>query len=128
MGITEERQTTQPSAYHTTMRSASEPPTEGQSDHAENAENAPKKRGPKPGSEAAKHGGRATARRYGREFYSRIGRKGGATNRERHDKDFWREIGRKGGETTKQKHGEHYYKEIGRKGGHHSKRDKRPPE
>jgi uncharacterized protein len=42
-----------------------------------------------------------TKRRYGADFYQRIGRKGG----------------KKGGLTTKQRYGADFYRTIGRKGG-----------
>ena len=35
-----------------------------------------KKRGPAPGSQRAKHGGQAVRKKYGPEFYSRIGKMG----------------------------------------------------
>jgi general stress protein YciG len=52
-------------------------------------------------SEAGRKGGQTTLKKYGTEFYQKIGRKGG----------------RKGGQTTKQRYGTEFYKKIGRKGG-----------
>jgi uncharacterized protein len=52
-------------------------------------------------AEAGRKGGLTTKRRYGPDFYQRIGRKGG----------------KKGGLTTKQRYGADFYRTIGRKGG-----------
>lgn len=52
-------------------------------------------------AEAGRKGGFATKRRYGDDYFSRIGRLGG----------------QKGGESTKRRYGVDFYKEIGRKGG-----------
>jgi uncharacterized protein len=52
-------------------------------------------------AEAGRKGGLTTKRRYGADFYQRIGRKGG----------------KKGGLTTKQRYGADFYRTIGRKGG-----------
>ena len=52
-------------------------------------------------SEAGRKGGKTTLKKYGTEFYQKIGQKGG----------------RKGGQTTKQRYGTEFYQEIGRKGG-----------
>ena len=52
-------------------------------------------------SEAGRKGGLTTKRRYGADFYQRIGRKGC----------------KKGGLTTKQRYGPEFYRTIGRKGG-----------
>jgi hypothetical protein len=52
-------------------------------------------------SEAGRKGGKTTLKKYGTEFYQKIGQKGG----------------RKGGQTTKKKYGTKFYQEIGRKGG-----------
>ena len=51
--------------------------------------------------EVGRKGGLTTKRRYGADFYQRIGRKGG----------------KKGGLTTKQRYGPEFYRTIGRKGG-----------
>ncbi len=48
--------------------------------------------------EAARKGGNTTKRRYGPEFYSRIGRKGGQRVARERGPEFYSEIGRKGGE------------------------------
>jgi general stress protein YciG len=77
----------------------------------------PKKRGPQPGSEKAKHGGQAVREKYGPDFYSRIGKKGGEAVKEKHGPAFYAEIGKKGGETTKREHGPEFYSRIGKKGG-----------
>lgn len=52
-------------------------------------------------SEAGRKGGKSTLKKYGSEFYQKIGQKGG----------------RKGGQTTKERYGTKFYQEIGRKGG-----------
>jgi uncharacterized protein len=52
-------------------------------------------------SEAGRKGGKTTLKKYGTEFYQKIGQKGG----------------RKGGQTTKERYGTTFYQEIGRKGG-----------
>jgi hypothetical protein len=57
-------------------------------------------------AEAGRKGGETTAKRYGSEFYEKIGEKGG----------------KKGGQTTKQKYGHEFYEEIGHKGGQKVKR------
>jgi len=52
-------------------------------------------------SEAGRKGGMTTKKRYGAEFYSRIGtvggKKGGATTKKRYGPEFYQKIGRKGG-------------------------------
>jgi uncharacterized protein len=52
-------------------------------------------------AEAGRKGGLTTKRRYGPEFFERIGRIGG----------------KKGGDTTKSRYGIEFYQSIGRKGG-----------
>jgi uncharacterized protein len=52
-------------------------------------------------ADAGRKGGLTTKKRYGADFYQRIGRKGG----------------KKGGLTTKQRYGPDFYRTIGRKGG-----------
>jgi general stress protein YciG len=52
-------------------------------------------------AEAGRKGGQTTKKRYGDDFFGKIGRLGG----------------RKGGETTKQRYGIEFYQRIGRKGG-----------
>ena len=52
-------------------------------------------------AEAGRKGGLTTKRRYGDEFFGRIGRIGG----------------KKGGDTTKRRYGVEFYQQIGRKGG-----------
>jgi general stress protein YciG len=78
-----------------------------------------RKRGPKPGTEAAKRGGRATRDKRGTEHYRRIGAIGGATVLEKHGLEFYREIGRRGGETTRRTLGTEHFARIGRIGGRH---------
>ncbi len=52
-------------------------------------------------SEAGRKGGQATKKKYGSDFYSKIGSVGG----------------KKGGQTTKKRYGTEFYQKIGRKGG-----------
>jgi uncharacterized protein len=52
-------------------------------------------------AEAGRKGGQTTKKRYGEDFFGKIGRLGG----------------KKGGETTKQRYGIEFYQKIGRKGG-----------
>jgi general stress protein YciG len=52
-------------------------------------------------AEAGRKGGLTTKKRYGPEFFGRIGRVGG----------------KKGGDTTKRRYGVEFYQRIGRKGG-----------
>lgn len=52
-------------------------------------------------ADAGRKGGLTTKKRYGADFYQKIGRKGG----------------KKGGLTTKQRYGADFYRTIGRKGG-----------
>jgi uncharacterized protein len=52
-------------------------------------------------AEAGRKGGQTTKKRYGEDFFGKIGRLGG----------------KKGGETTKQRYGIEFYQRIGRKGG-----------
>jgi uncharacterized protein len=89
----------------------------------QHAEGVRRKPGPKPGTEAAKHGGRAAAAKYGTAFYSRIGKVGGTHLRERLGSEHFTRIGRLGGEITKQKHGREHFVRIGKIGG--SRRPKR---
>jgi uncharacterized protein len=82
-----------------------------------NVEKTGKKRGPVAGTEEARRGGEAVRKKYGREFYARIGKKGGDTVRREHGSEFYAEIGRKGGEQTKKRQGSDFYARIGRIGG-----------
>jgi uncharacterized protein len=50
---------------------------------------------------AGRKGGERTKRRYGSDFFVKIGRKGG----------------KKGGEATKKRHGVEFFRRIGRRGG-----------
>jgi general stress protein YciG len=52
-------------------------------------------------SEAGRKGGLSTKKKYGPDFYSKIGSVGG----------------KKGGQTTKKRYGTEFYQKIGRKGG-----------
>ena len=52
-------------------------------------------------AEAGRKGGETTKKRYGPDFYSKIGSVGG----------------KKGGQTTKKRYGTEFYQKIGRKGG-----------
>lgn len=52
-------------------------------------------------AEAGRKGGKATKKKYGADFYRKIGQAGG----------------KKGGKTTKQRYGVEFYQKIGRKGG-----------
>lgn len=76
-----------------------------------------RKRGPKPGTEAARRGGRAVSARYGHDFYTQIGKKGGETVRRQHGSEFYMQIGKKGGDSTKRNQGAEFYARIGKKGG-----------
>lgn len=84
----------------------------------------PKRRGPKPGSEAAKHGGQATRDKWGVEHFRRIGALGGAMVRKERGPEFYKEMGRRGGEATRRKLGTEHYARIGRIGGR--RKPKRP--
>jgi uncharacterized protein len=48
-------------------------------------------------AEAGKRGGKSTAKKYGKEFYSSIGAKGGKATSKNQGTAFYKEIGRKGG-------------------------------
>jgi general stress protein YciG len=52
-------------------------------------------------AEAGRKGGQTTKKKYGSDFYSKIGSVGG----------------KKGGQTTKKRYGTEFYQKIGRKGG-----------
>ena len=80
-----------------------------------------KRRGPRPGTAAARRGGQAVAEKYGREFYSTIGAKGGRAAKEQLGLDFYASIGHRGGETTQKTYGKEHYARIGRIGGQHGK-------
>ncbi len=60
--------------------------------------------------EAGRKGGKATARKYGSEFYEEIGKKGGRIG------------GPKGGMVTKERYGHEFYESIGHKGGQRVKK------
>jgi uncharacterized protein len=84
------------------------------------------RRGPKPGTEAAKRGGRATRDKCGTEHYRRIGAIGGSTVLEERGLEFYREIGRRGGESTRRKLGAEHYARIGRLGGRRKRQRESP--
>jgi hypothetical protein len=84
----------------------------------QNTEQTPlRKRGPKPGTAAAKRGGIAAREKYGVEHFRQIGKKGGTTVKERHGSEYYSRIGHQGGEQTKARHGSEYFSRIGRIGG-----------
>jgi general stress protein YciG len=76
-----------------------------------------KRRGPVPGTEQARHGGDSVRKKYGVEFYSRIGKQGGETVKQKRGTAYYAEIGHKGGAATAAKHGPEFYSRIGKKGG-----------
>ncbi len=84
------------------------------------------RRGPKPGTEAAKRGGWATRDKCGTEHYRRIGAKGGSTVLNQRGLEFYREIGRRGGESTRGKLGTEHYARIGRIGGKRKRKRESP--
>ena len=76
------------------------------------------KRGPKPGTENARHGGQAVAAKYGPlGHYARIGKIGGESVRDSRPADYFAAIGQKGGLTTLARHGVEHYERAGAKGG-----------
>ena len=97
--MTEDRTTPLPSTTQSTPRSPSE---------ADVVEEVPKpakkkRRGPRPGSAAAKRGGQAMAETHDHDYFAAIGRKGGKAMKAR-GPDYFREIGRKGGLAKHHKH------------------------
>lgn len=104
--------------------------TRGRTPHDEEdrPQTGPKKRGPKPGTPAARKGGLAAAARLGHDFYVGIGRKGGETVKRTHSLDYYSEMGKKGGATTRDRRGSEFYAEIGRKGGQRNKKKASDPE
>lgn len=78
---------------------------------------AQRKRGPRPGTDAARRGGEAVVAKLGVEHFRRIGRMGGRSAAKQHGPDFYTDIGRKGGNATRSKLGLEHYQAIGRKGG-----------
>ncbi len=83
----------------------------------EPAEATPRRRGPRPGAENAKHGGIAVREKYGHDFFAKIGAMGGKKVRERRGVDFYADIGRVGGQRTRDTLGIEHYERIGRMGG-----------
>ena len=59
----------------------------------------------------------AASKKYGPEYYSRIGKKGGTVVKEKLGSEHYMRIGKQGGETTKKKLGTEHYARIGRIGG-----------
>jgi uncharacterized protein len=78
---------------------------------------APRRRGPRAGTENAKRGGMAVREKYGHDFFARIGAMGGKKVRERRGPDFYADIGRIGGQRTRETLGVEHYERIGRMGG-----------
>lgn len=75
------------------------------------------KRGPKPGTPAARHGGEAVREKYGSAFYAEIGKKGGNMVKADLGMEHYARIGEKGGKATRDKLGPEHYARIGRIGG-----------
>jgi len=72
------------------------------------------KRGPKPGTPSAKHGGEAVAAKYaGTTFYSEIGKKGGHALVEKVGTDGLAALGAKGGAATSRRYGTDHYRRMG---------------
>ena len=84
---------------------------------ADQAASAPRRRGPRAGTENAKRGGMAVREKYGHDFFARIGAMGGKKVRERRGADFYADIGRIGGQRTRETLGVEHYERIGRMGG-----------
>jgi hypothetical protein len=78
-----------------------------------------KKRGPKPGTANAKHGGEAVRQKYGSAFYAEIGKKGGNSVKSGLGREHYARIGSKGGQATRDRLGVEHYSKIGRLGGAH---------
>jgi general stress protein YciG len=67
--------------------------------------------------EAGRKGGEAVKKKYGPEFYSKIGQIGGEAVAKARGPEFYSQIGKMGGEAVRSKHGAEYYSQIGKKGG-----------
>lgn len=80
------------------------------------------RRGPRPGTPSAKHGGQAVRAKYGAAFYARIGKIGGQAVKARYGSQFYSRIGRKGGEATMRQQGSEFFRRIGRRGGQQGRR------
>lgn len=78
---------------------------------------APRRRGPRAGTENARRGGMAVREKYGHDFFAKIGAMGGKKVRERRGPDFYADIGRLGGQRTRETLGVEHYERIGRMGG-----------
>ncbi len=76
-----------------------------------------RRRGPRPGTENARHGGLAVREKYGPEFFAKIGAKGGKSVSAQHSADFYAGIGHRGGSSTRDRLGVEHYERIGRMGG-----------
>lgn len=77
----------------------------------------PGRRGPKPGTPRARHGGLAAREKLAVEHYKRMGALGGASVKAQYGADHYAKIGRKGGLTTKARAADDFYRRIGKKGG-----------
>lgn len=69
--------------------------------------------------EAGKKGGDAIKKKYGSEFFSKIGKKGGKSLRSRvavEDPSFYVRIGKAGGDAVKEKHDPAYFSRLGQMG------------
>jgi general stress protein YciG len=86
-----------------------------------------RKRGPQPGSEAARRRGTTTREKYGPDFYSRIGTKGGQAMLQTRGPEYYARIGQKGGKMTRDRHGLGYYERIGKLGGSARKHQRAHP-
>jgi hypothetical protein len=76
-------------------------------------------KGPKPGSEEAKRGGRAVREKYGLTHYQRMGQIGSAQLKDRRGPDYFRELGRRGGKATHERYGADHFGRIGAVGAYH---------
>ncbi|HET9109944.1 MAG TPA: hypothetical protein VFN78_03870, partial [Ktedonobacterales bacterium] len=76
-----------------------------------------RRRGPRPGTESARHGGLAVRDKYGSEFFAKIGAKGGKSVSSQHGAEFYAGIGHRGGSSTRDRLGVAHYERIGRMGG-----------
>lgn len=92
-------------------------PTTGAPERFIATEKPKRRRGPRPGSESARHGGLAVRDKYGSEFFAKIGAKGGKSVSAQHGADFYAGIGHRGGSSTRDRLGVEHYERIGRMGG-----------
>lgn len=89
---------------------------------------APRRRGPRAGTENARRGGVAVREKYGHDFFAKIGAMGGKKVRERRGPDFYADIGRMGGQRTRETLGVKHYERIGRMGGLRQRKRERQSE